>query len=105
MTAEDAGADSSADDDFSRDEERVLVYLVQHGCLKPSGAKRWEAIERDLAGKIPDLDGVFRALLNKQAIGRTKKVEGSHGHYYANTKVLHYLRERGLWSPGRIHHL
>jgi len=90
---------------FTEDEERVLVYLVQHQCLSAPCAKRLEAIERDLGPKISSLGEVLRTLVNGRWIGVTKK--GSEGKicYYASTSVLPYLRGRGLWSPGRLHRL
>ena len=91
--------------DFTEDQERVLVYLVGHTCMSAHTAKRYEAIVRDLGLKVADLDGTLHELLNRGAIGKTKKGEGSKTHYWADPSVLSYLKTRGLWAPGRIHHL
>lgn len=91
--------------DFNEHQERVLVYLVSHQCVSPRTAKRLEAIERDLGPKVPNLTGVLKVLLNLGAIGITKKGSAGKLHYYVSTDVLGYLKQHGLWSPGRIHRL
>lgn len=90
---------------FTPDEERVLQYLVGHQCISAHTAKRLEAIERDLGPTIGGLGGLLKGLLNRGAIGQTKKGEAGKIHLYASTDVLGYLKQRGLWSPGRIHKL
>jgi hypothetical protein len=90
---------------FTADQECVLTYLVGHQCVSPKTAKRLEAIVRDLGDTVANLDDVLQSLLNCGAIGQTKKGEAGKIHCYVSTNVLHYLKERGLWSPSRIHHL
>jgi hypothetical protein len=81
----------------------MLKYLVEHRCLRPDRAKRFEAIERDFTGKGVDVKSVLDSLLGSY-VAKTPKQ--SKQHYYVDpSPTLRALKAHGLWSPGRTHHI
>ena len=81
----------------------MLKYLVEHRCLRADRAKRLEAIERDFTGKGIDVRVVLGSLIG---IYVAKTPKQSKIHYYVDpSQALRALKDHGLWSPGRVHHI